>query len=173
MRREHTDINTRTAWYSPTVRGGTTEGGASGFLEALRNRGSWGGAPIRFPRIQGADIVGRVVAVGAGVDEGRIGDRVIVDPWLRDPDHPHDRSLATFVGSERDGGFADYVCVPARNAHVVPSNWSDAELATLPCAYVTAENMLCRARVSSEDAVLVTGASGGVGSALVTIQVAG
>lgn len=165
----NTDVNTRTAWYSPTVRGATTEGGTSGFEQALAERASWGGASVQFPRIQGADIVGRVVAVGAGVHDGGVGTRVIVDPWLRDPQHPRDRSRATFIGSERDGGFAQYVCVPMDNAHPVHSSWSDAELATLPCSYVTAENMLCRARVTAADAILVTGASGGVGSALVQL----
>jgi NADPH:quinone reductase-like Zn-dependent oxidoreductase len=50
-------------------------------------------------------------------------------------------------------------------------NWSDVELATLPCAYGTAENMVHRARVSQGDRVLVTGASGGVGSAVVQLCV--
>jgi NADPH:quinone reductase-like Zn-dependent oxidoreductase len=46
---------------------------------------------------------------------------------------------------------------------------SDAELATFSCSYTTAEGMLSRANVGAEDTVLVTGASGGVGSALVQL----
>ncbi|MEM6986820.1 MAG: zinc-binding dehydrogenase [Pseudomonadota bacterium] len=51
----------------------------------------------------------------------------------------------------------------------VDSDWSDAELATIPCAYGTAENMVHRAGVTAADRVLVTGASGGVGSAVVQL----
>jgi NADPH:quinone reductase-like Zn-dependent oxidoreductase len=59
--------------------------------------------------------------------------------------------------------------VPATEVFVVESDWSDAELATIPCAYGTAENMVHRAQVSGADHVLVTGASGGVGSAVVQL----
>ena len=46
--------------------------------------GSWGGG-LTFPRIQGADPAGWIVAVGDGVDPKRIGERVLCDGWLRDP----------------------------------------------------------------------------------------
>ena len=49
------------------------------------------------------------------------------------------------------------------------SDLSDEELAVLPCAYATANNLICRAGVNKNDRVLVTGASGGVGSALVQL----
>lgn len=68
-----------------------------------------------------------------------------------------------------DGAFAQYVVVPAGEVFPVHSNWSDVELATLPCAYGTAENMVHRAGVAQGDRVLVTGASGGVGSAVVQL----
>ena len=166
----NTDINTRTAWYSPTVTSGTTaDGGLSGFDDTLDEQSSWGGSLIGFPRIQGADIVGRVVAVGQGVSEDWLDTRVMVDPWLRDPDDPLNRDKAGFVGSECDGGYAQYVCIPEYNVHRVNSPWSDQELATFACSYITAENMLTRARVGQEDVVLITGASGGVGSALVQL----
>jgi NADPH:quinone reductase-like Zn-dependent oxidoreductase len=74
-----------------------------------------------------------------------------------------------FLGSECDGGFAEYTRVAARHAHPVDSSLSDIELASFPCSYSTAENMLMRANVQSDDTVLVTGASGGVGSAAVQL----
>jgi NADPH:quinone reductase-like Zn-dependent oxidoreductase len=77
---------------------------------------TWGGAPIAFPRIQGADVCGRIVAVGHGVDPARIGERVITDNWLRDPDDRSDKDKTGYFGSERDGGFAEYTTIPARNA---------------------------------------------------------
>ena len=126
------------------------------------------GNAMRFPRIQGADIVGRIVGVGGDVNESRIGERVIVDNALYDGGEEGlvDSGL---IGSERDGGFAEYVAVPAENAHAIESPLSDAELATFPTAYVTSLRMLNRARVSAGETVLVTGASGGVGSGLVQL----
>lgn len=126
------------------------------------------GRPMRFPRIQGADIVGRIAGVGGGVDASRIGERVIVDNALY---CGGEEGLVTtgIFGSERDGGFAEYVTVPAENAHEIESPLGDAELATFPTAYVTSLRMLNRARVSAGETVLVTGASGGVGSGLVQL----
>ena len=64
----NTDINTRTAWYSESVKTGiTSDGGAGGFDEIQPEAASWGGRPIAFPRIQGADAVGRIATVGEGV----------------------------------------------------------------------------------------------------------
>ena len=56
----------------------------------------------------------------------------------------------------------------SRETHAVTCDWADMELASIPCAYSTAENMLHRANVGAER-VLVTGASGGVGSAAVQL----
>ena len=166
----NTDINTRTAWYSPTVTSGTTaDAGVSGFSKIQDDQSSWGGSGIVFPRIQGADIVGRVVAVGQGVTGDWLGARVMVDPWLRDPQDPLNRDKAGFVGSECNGGFAQYVAIPESNVYKVDSSWTDQELATFACSYITAENMLTRCRLGQGETILVTGASGGVGSALVQL----
>jgi len=129
-----------------------------------------GAAPIQCPRIQGADIGGEIVAVGVGVDAARIGERVITDNWLRDPDDPDNLNKTGYFGSERDGGFAEYATLPTQNALAVRSDFSDAELATFSCSYSTAEGMLTRAAVTSADTVLVPGASGGVGTGLVQLS---
>lgn len=133
---------------------------------------SWrrGRSTLTFPRIQGADIVGRIAAVGPGVDGSRIGQRVIVDFSLYHRPVGDD-SLADidYIGHGRDGGYAEYVAVPAENAHRITTDLSDAELATFCCAYLTAEQMLDRARLAAGENVLVTGASGGVGSALLQL----
>ncbi len=109
----NTDVNTRSGWYSKSVTEATT-GGA--FTEVGDNDPTWGGAPISFPRIQGADVCGKIVAVGEGVDPARIGERVITDGWLRDPDDLDNLNKTGYFGSERDGGFAAYTTTPARNA---------------------------------------------------------
>jgi len=150
----NTDVNTRVGWYSR--RDGAAEDAG------------WNGAPLAFPRIQGIDVCGRIVAVGAGVDAARIGERVLIEPCLREA---NGEMLDTpwFLGSECDGGFAEYTRVAARHAHAVDSDLTDVELASFPCSYSTAENMLTRAGVRRDETVLVTGASGGVGSAAVQL----
>ena len=74
-----------------------------------------------------------------------------------------------WMGSDFDGAFAQFVKIDAGEVFPVESDWSDAELGTIPCAYGTAENMLHRAKVSEGEHVLVAGASGGVGSAAVQL----
>ncbi|MEM7544066.1 MAG: alcohol dehydrogenase family protein [Pseudomonadota bacterium] len=162
----NTDVNTRSGWYSKSVSDATT---GSAYVEVGEEDPSWGGAPITFPRIQGADACGEIVAVGPGVDTGRIGERVITDNWLRDPHDLDNKEKCGYFGSERDGGFAEYTTLPSRNALAVRSDLTDAELATFSCSYSTAEGMLTRARVEAADTVLVPGASGGVGGALVQL----
>ncbi|MEM9708605.1 MAG: alcohol dehydrogenase family protein [Pseudomonadota bacterium] len=159
----NTDVNTRSGWYSKAVTGATTGGALN---EVSEDDATWGGATIRFPRIQGADVCGEIVAVGERVDPARIGERVITDNWLRDPSDPGDANKTSYFGSERDGGFAEYTTIPETNALAIQARLSDAELATFSCSYSTAEGMLERASVGAADSVLVPGASGGVGGAL-------
>ncbi|ACI58675.1 NADPH:quinone reductase-like Zn-dependent oxidoreductase [Rhizobium leguminosarum] len=126
------------------------------------------GNTLSFPRIQGTDTVGHIVDVGAGVDPARIGERVMVDFSIYNRD---DDSLADidYMGHGRDGGYAEYMALPAENAHVVATDLTDVELATFCCAYLTGERMLERARLAAGERVLVTGASGGVGSAIIQL----
>ena len=162
----NTDVNTRTGWYSKAVSEATT---GAAYKEVDAADPTWGGAPITFPRIQGADAVGLVVACGAGADESLVGQRVIVDGWLRDWNDPTNKNKSGYFGSECDGGFAEYTTAHYRNVGPIKSHLSDAELATFSCSYTTAEGMLSRADVGANDIVLVTGASGGVGSALIQL----
>jgi NADPH:quinone reductase-like Zn-dependent oxidoreductase len=163
----NTDINTRIGWYSRSVTGDTASANKQPGSSA--GDGGWTGSAFVFPRIQGTDVCGRVVSAGADVDPGRIGQRVLVDPVLR----PASGSLSAtgFLGADRDGGFAEFVTVPAINAHVIDTRLTDAELASFPCSYSAAENMIDRAQVGAGQTVLVTGASGGVGSAAVQLAV--
>lgn len=166
----NTDINTRAAWYSKSVTEGTTaEGGAQGFAAIEKDAATWGAAALRFPRIQGADVCGRVVALGAGAPADLMGRRVLVETWIRDRDDPLNMDKCLYFGSECDGGFAQFTKAPARNVHPIESAFSDAELATFATSYITAENMLRRAEVGDGDTVLIPGASGGVGSALIQL----
>jgi NADPH:quinone reductase-like Zn-dependent oxidoreductase len=147
----NTDLNTRTGWYAPSVRSGTDVHGA------LAEAAPWTQAPpSRASRV--ADIAGRIVAVGDGVSTSRVGERVLVDPWICDPENRLRRPV--YIGSERDGGYAEYAAVPSANAHRITTSLTDIELSTFPCAYTAAENMLQRAALAVGETLLVTGTSG-------------
>lgn len=66
----NTDINTRTAWYSKG--------------DGESDDASWSGKALSFPRIQGADVCGHIVAVGDQVDAARVGERVLIEPCIRE-----------------------------------------------------------------------------------------
>ena len=172
----NTDINTRTAWYDRAVNASVSvELGLYGLDSSTGTSdaetiASWNSSTVAFPRIQGAAIAGRIVEVGSGVDTGRLGQRVLIDPQVRNLNLPRRAQLVAYIGSERDGGFAEYVAVPAENAHVIHSSLSDAELATFPCSYDTAEEMLERARLGRGETIVITGAAGGVGTALIQLS---
>ena len=160
----NTDINTRLGWYAKTVTAATNA--VSGEINA---DGAWGGA-LQFPRIQGGDLCGEVVALGDGVSSPEIGKRVTCAL-----NQPIKKSGAPVyfeaLGSERDGAFAQYCCVSADQLFdVSESPLTDIEIGAMPCAYGTALNLLTRSQVNDDDRVLVTGASGGVG--LATVQLA-
>ncbi|MEV0847785.1 zinc-binding dehydrogenase [Streptomyces sp. NPDC049954] len=145
-----------------------TREGAYGRPEDPEALSGWRG-PLDFPRIQGADVSGRVAAVGADVDGGLLGRRVVVDPAIYDSEGP-DAHPVGLMGSERDGGYAEFVTAQAGRVHdVTDSPLTGDQLATLPTAYGTALGMIERGRLREGETVLVSGASGGVGVALVQL----
>ena len=150
----NTDINTRIGWYSQ---------GDNDSEDA-----SWSGNALVLPRIQGADVCGEIVAVGSMVDESRIGERVLIEPCLSDV-NGETINPPWYFGSECDGGFAEYTVLSAKHAYQLKTDLTDVELASFPCSYSTAENMLTRSRVAKGDRVLISGASGGVGSAAIQL----
>lgn len=150
----NTDVNTRIAWYSK---------GDGDSADA-----SWSGQALSFPLIQGADVCGEIVAVGRHISPTRIGERVLIEPCITEANSAP-LSTPWYFGSECHGGFAEYTKVDAKHAYKVDSQLTDVELASFPCSYSTAENMLTRANVTANDTVVVSGASGGVGSASVQL----
>ena len=160
----NTDINTRTAWYSKSVSDETSAENSQG----KDDDGSWSGEPLEFPIIQGADCCGEIVAVGNDIDVGRIGERVLVRTMQQYAVDYRPYECWT-MGSECDGAFAEYMVAFSDESFKIESNWSNAELASIPCAYSTAENLLERSDVKEGEVVLITGASGGVGSAAIQL----
>ena len=159
----NTDINTRIGWYAQEVSTATNDVG-----DVNIESGGWGGA-LRFPRIQGGDLCGEVISVGKGVNGIALGMRVpcaITQP-MPTSDNPVNFEA---LGSERDGAFAEFCCVPAAQLYdVSDSPLSDIDIGAMPCAFGTALNLLVRAGVNERDHVLITGASGGVGLAAVQL----
>ncbi|QDI93036.1 Zn-dependent oxidoreductase [Salicibibacter halophilus] len=148
-----------------------TREGAYGLPGDPDAKAGWRGS-IEFPRIQGADMVGYICNVGNGVDAQRLGKRVLVDPAFYD-EASDDANPIGLLGSERHGGFAEYVLVDDERAHDVSNSpLIDEQLACLPTAYGTALGMFERAAFGHGETVLITGASGGVGLALVQLAAA-
>lgn len=156
------DINTRTGWY----------GAEDNFQSILQDKNKnnkpigWQQVNIKFPRIQGNGVAGQIVEVGDQVNEKLIQQRVIVNGCILG----ENLEDCQYLGSELDGGFAEYTIVPTTNVYPINSPLSDIELASFPSSYATAENMLTKGRVSEADTVLIMGASGGVGSALIQLS---
>lgn len=161
----NTEINTRMGWYSRSVTTGTQEGES---INAERDGSGGWSDETPFPLIQGTDCCGEVVAAHDPADTHLIGKRILVRACMRKDGF--DSFENTWMASNFDGAFAEFVAVPAAEVFPVDCEWSDAELATIPCAYATAETMLTRTGCKPGMRVLVTGASGGVGSA--TVQLA-
>ena len=159
----NTEINTRLGWYSAEVTRSTDETAEAMDVEATeRSDGGWN-EETPWPLIQGTDCCGIVDQVGAGADPSLLQRRVLVRCCMRPLGFGSAENR--WMASDFDGAFAEYVTVPATEAFPVDCDWSDAELGAVPCAYGTAENMVHRAGVGPDDRVLVTGASGGTGSA--------
>lgn len=165
----NTEINTRLGWYSAEVTS-STDASASAAADTdesvQRADGGWNEA-TPWPLIQGTDCCGIVDELGAGTDPALLGRRVIVRACIRV--NGWDSLESVWMASDFNGAFAEYVTVPGSEVFAVDCDWTDAELGAIPCAYGTAENMIHRAGVGPNDRVLVTGASGGTGSASVQL----
>ena len=162
----NTEINTRLGWYSSSVTEATEDtSGNDSQTASDQQDGGWDGAPP-FPFIQGTDCCGQVVATAKGF-EHLLEQRVIVRACMRT--NGFDDPSCRWLGSNFDGAFAEYVKVPASEVFTVNCDWTDAELASIPCAYATSENMLHQASLKAGETVLIAGASGGVGLASVQL----
>lgn len=161
----NTEINTRLGWYSASVTDATNQtadkNGSATDLDGGWNR------QTPFPFIQGTDCCGEVIQSADDENHSLVGERVLIRSCIRE--HGFDSLNCVWLGSDINGAFAQYVKVRASEIFPVSCNWSDVELATIPCAYGTSENMIERAAVEAGQTVLVAGASGGVGSASVQL----
>ena len=127
------------------------------------------------PLILGGDCAGEVVAVGAGVPNFKEGDRVVVNPRLSCQQCPACLSgrddlcrRSVFLGSAVDGSYAEYLCLPAANAHAIGAGVGYEQAAAVPTTYLPVWNMLARRmQLKPWETVLVLSASAGVGTAAI------
>lgn len=135
------------------------------------------GLKLEYPHILGSDVAGEVVALGHGVTDIPVGQKIIVNPGIscgrcRECLSGRDNFCRQYgiLGEHLRGGYAELIAVPAANVVPRPSNLSVAEAAAFPLAMLTAWQMLVeRARVRPGDTVVVLGAGSGVGTAGVQI----
>ncbi|XGI84679.1 alcohol dehydrogenase catalytic domain-containing protein [Halorutilales archaeon Cl-col2-1] len=132
---------------------------------------------LDLPHIPGSDIAGVVDEVGDGVTDWEEGDRVVLNPSLSCGECEFciqgEQSMCEefeIIGEHVDGGYAEYAKAPAMNLIEIPDEYSFVDAAAAGLVYMTAWRMVStRAELQSGEEVLVTGASGGVGSAAVQI----
>lgn len=146
------------------------------WLDVILRRGETPGKPA-LPHVPGSEVAGEVVALGAGVSGVQVGDRVAVAPYLFCGTCEYclrgQESLCLrgdILGLMSQGGYAEYVRVPARSLVPLPPNLSFEDGAALGLSALTAYHMLItRARLSPGETVLVLAAGSGVGSAAIQI----
>jgi len=144
----NTEINTRMGWYSSSVTSGTAQFAASDSEARECDDGGWN-ETTPFPFIQGTDCCGEVVGQANDVETDWTGARVLVRACMRL--RGFDSLDHIWMASDFDGAFAQYVKVPASEVFKIDCDWTDVELATIPCAYGTAENLVHRIAVAQRE----------------------
>ncbi len=137
------------------------------------------GLPIEttMPHIGGSDLAGEIDAIGPGAESVPIGTRVVVDPslgyqWYEGQDRGDSFHESPFrlIGEHTQGGFAEYAVVPAENLLEVPDAVSFVDAAAAGLVFTTAwRALISRAQLLAGERVLITGASGGVGTAAIQV----
>jgi alcohol dehydrogenase len=119
------------------------------------------GITTPLPMVLGCDVAGTIEALGAEVEDRRVGDRVLVDPLV---------GTNGMIGDTVWGGLAEFIRVEAAQLLELPDEVDAVSAACLPVAYGTSYRMLVtRGRVQSGESVLILGASGGVGTSCVQL----
>ena len=146
-------------------------------LDTFARAGKNGVIIDKFPHILGCDLAGEVAELGAGVEGVKVGDRVMVDYSL-----PCGKCIVCDAGQDQrcenggsigitvNGGYAQYVSVPARNAEVIPDDMDFEEAAAIPLVYKTAWHcLITRCGMLPGEDVLIMAAGSGVGSAAIKL----
>ncbi|MFG6115654.1 zinc-binding dehydrogenase [Halobacillus sp. MO56] len=134
------------------------------------SKSGWRPEGVQFPRTPGSDITGKIVNVGNLVEESLKGKDVVLFPFTSSGEEgsEHIAEDMSFIGSEYDGGYAEYVVWPAELCYDMPLT-SYSESAVFSVSGLTAWHMVEQIKVQHGETVMVTGANGGVGSLNVQI----
>lgn len=131
----------------------------------------WKAQGMSFPRIPGSDVAGTVVEVGDGVDASMLGTDAVLFPFISSGTHGKENQVddVAFLGSEHDGGYAQYVVWPAKLCFKMPLA-DPIQSCVFSVSGLTAWHMCTLSNIQPHDVVMVTGANGGVG--VFNIQIA-
>ncbi|MDP4552867.1 zinc-binding dehydrogenase [Alkalihalobacillus macyae] len=133
-------------------------------------KSGWRPEGVQFPRIPGSDITGQIIEIGTDVDVKRKGEDVVLFPFTSsgEPGSEHISEDMSFIGSEYDGGYAEYVVWPADLClPMALPNYEES--AVFSVSGMTAWHMVEQSAIKRGETVMVTGANGGVGSLNVQI----
>ena len=132
---------------------------------------------VEYPHRLGADIAGEIDAVGPGVDDVKVGGKVVVQPGVSCMRCAaclggHDNLCRRYriLGENTQGGYAEYIVVPRVNLAPYPERLGFPEAASVLLSFLTAWQMVVhKAQVAPGQTVLVHGAGSGVGIAAIQI----
>ena len=134
------------------------------------------GSLAQLPITPGHEVAGVIESVGAGVSEERVGERVCLHYLVTCGKCSYcRRNIEQFcpdvamIGKDRDGGYAEYICVPEQNAFSLPDEIPFAHAAVMMCSFATVLHALRKARFAKGESVAVFGA-GGLGMAAIGLS---
>lgn len=129
------------------------------------SKSGWRPEGVQFPRTPGSDIAGRIVKAGKHVDTSKIGKDVVLFPFTSSGEDgvEHIADDMSFIGSEYDGGYAEYVVWDADLCFDMPLP-TYTESSVFSVSGLTAWHMVEQIQIQPGETVMVTGANGGVGS---------
>lgn len=140
-------------------------------------RAGWPGLKLGLPHILGADGAGRVAAVGEGVANWKVGQRVVIDASICTEEDEFTRSGRDnlcrhwqLLGETLPGTYAQYVAVPAVNLLEIPGKFPAQQAAAAALVFLTAwHSLVKRGHLQKGETILFVGASGGVNTAAIQV----
>jgi NADPH:quinone reductase-like Zn-dependent oxidoreductase len=143
----------------------------------LWTRQGWPGLKLEYPHIPGADGAGDIIALGEGVSQWKVGQRVVINSNLSCQECDFCRAGKDnlcrnwhLLGETVRGTYAEYVVVPARNVYPIPNGFDEHQAAAAGLVFHTAwHSLITRGALRAGEHVLIVGVSGGVNSASIQI----
>ncbi len=140
-------------------------------------REGWPGIKLEYPHIPGADGAGEITAIGEGVANRQVGERVVINSNLGCGECEYclagqDNRCRNWelLGETRRGTYAEYVAVPTSHAYPIPPAYPEEQAAAAALVFHTAwHSLIERGRLRPGESVLVVGAAGGVNTACIQI----